>query len=111
MEFEKLIWKLWPPTRCSKPKLTWLCSACRCPARAQQLGLREELDGAVAGAVDPELRPAEHAVAQLQADLRAVVEAEEIGEQVAEAALAQGPREAMGHAEPELVPRQPERGG
>ena len=49
----------------------------------------EELDGAIAGPVDPDLPTWHESEAILEADLRAGVETEEIFRQLAEAPLAQ----------------------
>ena len=75
----------------------------------QQRVLPEDLDRAIAGAVDADLRARAQPVAQLEADLRARVEAEEVGQQIAEIAAAERTREAVRHAERDLVLRQAQR--
>src|SRR5687767_306968 len=52
---------------------------------AEEAVLREDLNRAIARAVDADLRARHQAVTKLQADLRATVEPEPVGEQVAEA--------------------------
>src|SRR4051812_16513113 len=66
-------------------------------ALVQEIVLAEQLDRTITGPMDPDLRPRQQAVAQLETDLRRGVEAEEVGGQVAEIALVQRPREAMRH--------------
>ena len=65
--------------------------------------LPEELDRPIAGAVDADLRARHDAEAVLEPDLRAAVEAEEVLGQVAEVALAERTREAVGDAERALA--------
>ena len=78
----------------------------RASSLPQQLLLVGELDRAVGGPVDGELVAAEDPEAQAEADLRAPVEAEEVGGQVGEAPVPEPAGEAVGQAKGELVLRQ-----
>ncbi len=70
----------------------------------EEVVLAEDLDRAIARAVNAHLRSAEQPVAQLETDLCSTVEAERIGEEIAEVAAPQRPREAMREAERPLAP-------
>ena len=72
--------------------------------------LPEELDRPIARPVKADLRAAHDAEPVLEPDLRAVVDAESIGQQVAEITLAQRTREAVGHPERAPESRHPQRG-
>src|SRR5258708_5629268 len=71
--------------------------------------LAEDLDRPIAGAMDPDLRAGHQPVAELEAALRAGIEAEEIADQVAEVPAPEWSREPMRHAERHLVHGQPQR--
>ena len=75
----------------------------------QQRMLAEEFDRSIARAIDADLCAAREPVAQLEPDLRPRVESEEVGQQIAEIAPAERTREAVRHAERELVRRQAKR--
>ena len=69
-----------------------------------------ELDGPIGGAIDAELRAAERRVFQVEADLRARIEAEEALDEIAEVAVAHRPQEAVRQPERQLALRQPQVG-
>src|SRR5690606_21043760 len=71
--------------------------------------LAEELDALVARAVHADLRAAPQAPADLEADLRAAVEAERVRQQIAEVPLAERTREAVRDPEAPLPARHAQR--
>src|SRR5437773_11938021 len=71
--------------------------------------LAEELDRPIARAMDADLSVGHDPESVLEADLRAGVDAEKIGGEIAEVPLAQGTSEAVGDAEGALEFRQPKR--
>jgi hypothetical protein len=73
--------------------------------------LKKDLDRSVARSVKADLRSREEAEAELEADLRPAIEAEEIGRQIPEITRAQRTREAVGDTEGGLMAREPERCG
>ena len=77
---------------------------------AEEALLPEDLNGAVARAVDADLRARQQAVTELEADLRPSIDAEAVRDEVAEITLAERPREAMGDPEREPVFGHPQRG-
>jgi hypothetical protein len=83
----------------------------RIDRKGKRLGLRldlvlpEELDRAIRGAMDADLRAAEKSEAILQPDLRAAVQTEEVLGKLSEVAITERTCEAVRHAESAPVPR------
>ena len=75
-----------------------------------QVVLAGQLDRPIVGAVEADLAAGHDPHAELEADHRARVEAEEVRRQVAEVAFAKRPREAVGDAERALPLRQAQAG-
>src|SRR5687768_13472429 len=78
-------------------------------ALAQDVVLREELYRPVARAVDADLCAGQQPIADLEADLRAAVDAKQIREQVPDIPLPEVPREAVCHPERPFARRHPQR--
>src|SRR5687767_10623169 len=82
----------------------------RIVALVHEVVLAEELDAAIARAMHANLRAAHQAVPHFESYLSASVEAERVGQEIAEIPLTERPRESMGDAERPFSPRQPQRG-